>query len=267
MCRNANDGSCLTAAQAAAVQRIYDGARDPKTGAQIAPGNFATMGTEAVNWPGIFVDGPNRPALSSFVSKGVIGSLLYHDSTLDIAKVDVAKAAQDAKRDLAPIINSESPDLRVARQTGRKILQFHGWADPNIPPQYSIEYFEAVRRFLKSDTKDFYRLFLVPGMAHCTGGVGPTNLSGVFTNPVPDDAAHDWLNALERWVEEGVAPERMIGTEFKLDKPLAPYTGPPPGTPIKRTRPLCPYPQVAVYHGQGSPDDAANFSCASPRQH
>lgn len=178
--------------------------------------------------------------------------------------VDVLKAARDAKRRVGPVIDSDNPDLRVAGRMRRRIIQFHGWADPNIPPQFSIEYFEAVQRFLHSDIADFYRLFLVPGMAHCTGGVGPTWLGGFAPFPGPRDPEHDWASALERWVEQGTPPARMIATEYKLDRPLAPFQAIPRGSSVRRTRPLCPYPQVAVYRGRGSVDDAASFRCEAP---
>src|SRR5262249_26898195 len=145
--------SCLTPAQARAIQAIYDGARDRVSGRQLTPGDFGTPGTEAVTWPGIFVDTPAGPAIGSIAGESVIGTLLYHEAKPDVASIDIAKAARDAKSGLAPIINSDNPDLRVARSSGRKILQYHGWADPNVRPQYSIEYFQAVRRFLKTDTK------------------------------------------------------------------------------------------------------------------
>jgi feruloyl esterase len=257
MCRGSSDGSCLTAAQAAAVQSIYDGARDPVTGEQLTPGDFGTMGTEAVTWPGMFLGTSSRDPLIVLANEGVVGTLLYGNPQLDMAMVDVAKASSYAKQKLAPVINSDSPDLRVARRLGRKILQFHGWADPNIRPQYSIEYFEAVQRFLGADTQGFYRLFLVPGMRHCAGGVGPTSLGGGISVPGLEDPQRNWMSALERWVEEGVAPEEMVATEFEADRPPSPVT-------TKRTRPLCPYPQVAVYKGTGSPDSATSFRCQVP---
>jgi hypothetical protein len=267
ICKGTNDRACLTSAQAAAVQRIYDGARDPRTGEQLAPGDFVTMGTESVTWPVILVGKAGGPQIAAIASQAVIGTLLYHDPKLDMAQVDLARAARDAKRELAPIINSDSPDLQTARKLGRKIIQFHGWADPNIPPQYSIAYFEAVQKFLRADTGDFYRLFLVPGMAHCFGGVGPTSLGGIDEFPAAADLDHDWVSALEHWVEDGVAPQRMTATEFEVP-PGIPTTAGPAAASIVRTRPLCPYPQVAVYNGAGSSSDAANFRCAAlPKAH
>ncbi len=86
-------------------------------------------------------------------------------------------------------------------------------------------------------TTDFFRLFMVPGMAHCSGGIGPDQ--------------HDSMTAIINWVEKGKAPDSMEARQIEKGK-------------IVRTRPLCPYPQVARYKGQGSIDDAANFSCVNP---
>jgi feruloyl esterase len=115
-----------------------------------------------------------------------------------------------------------------------------------VPP-LSIQFHEAVARNLEGEDDrgdhktrasiridDFYRLFMVPGMGHCSGGTDPTNF--------------DTLAALEMWVERGIAPDRIIGSHLTNGA-------------VDRTRPLCPYPQEAVYTGRGSIDDAANFVC------
>jgi hypothetical protein len=102
------------------------------------------------------------------------------------------------------------------------------------PPLNSIHYYERVLETVGKDTPDFVRLFLVPGMQHCQGGPGATSFDGVA--------------ALERWVEDGVAPERIIASHTANGV-------------VERTRPLCPYPQAAVYKGKGSTTDAANFAC------
>ncbi len=85
-----------------------------------------------------------------------------------------------------------------------------------------------------------YRLFMVPGMGHCAGGTGPDRF--------------DALKALDAWVETGTPPETIIASRFDA------------AGAIDRTRPLCPYPKVTVYRGEGSTDDAANFSCAASPQ-
>jgi feruloyl esterase len=115
---------------------------------------------------------------------------------------------------------------------------YHGWNDPAISALNSVDYYESVvvaaRRFRAGAAEDFFRLFMVPGMQHCGGGPGTDTF--------------DALGALERWVEEGVAPDRIIAAGA-----------------VDRTRPLCPYPQVARYLGQGSTDDARNFACRRRR--
>jgi feruloyl esterase len=100
------------------------------------------------------------------------------------------------------------------------------------------------------DTSSFVRLFMVPGMQHCGGGPGPNNFGQGATTG--GDPQHDVEAALERWVEQGAAPDQIIATKFK---------GAAPASGVARTRPLCKYPQVAKWSGTGSTDDAANFAC------
>jgi feruloyl esterase len=260
ICPGGGDG-CLTPEQAKAVDRIIEGPRDPKTGAQLAPGVWGTLGAEDRTWPVILTDGPQVQTLGATANKGVIGELVYGDPQLDMTGVDLAQATRDARSRVAPIINSTDPDLSRARALGRKIIHYHGWADPNVAPQYSVDYFEAVQRRM-GPTSGFYRLFMVPGMPHCVGAAGlGANYVGIGGSPVTtprlDDADHDWVSALQRWVEQGVAPDRMIATEFNRD---------PAGVPLstRSTRPICLYPKVAVYKGAGPVTDAASFACKAP---
>jgi feruloyl esterase len=117
-----------------------------------------------------------------------------------------------------------------------KLLLYHGWADQNITPLATINYYNGVAEKLggTKNTMDSMRLFMVPGMGHCRGGEGPDTF--------------DVVGAMEQWVEKGKAPENMIASHNTQGK-------------VDRTRPLCPYPQVAKYKGTGSTDDAANFVC------
>jgi feruloyl esterase len=114
---------------------------------------------------------------------------------------------------------------------------YFGWADPQLNPMMGVEYYEKVVERMGSSTGDFFRLFMVPGMFHCRGGVG----TDVF------DAA----SPLVKWVEAGTAPDRIAASRVVDSK-------------VVRTRPLCSYPQVARYQGSGSIDDAANFTCVRP---
>ena len=145
---------------------------------------------------------------------------------------------------MGPIINNINPDLRAFQANGGKLIQYHGWADPDISPINSINYYQSVVQFMDrdgrglSETKGFYRLFMVPGMFHCNGGPGPNTF--------------DALSALEQWKEKGAAPEQMVATHATNGA-------------VDRTRPLCPYPQEAQWKGTGSTDQADNFACALPR--
>jgi feruloyl esterase len=159
------------------------------------------------------------------------------------------------------VLNSINPDLRSFRDNGGKLIQYHGWADAAISPLSSIEYYESVRAFLSrftdarhanSDPMDFYRLFMIPGMAHCGGGIGPNDF-GNGRSLASADAEHNILSALDTWVESGVAPAKLIGSGKAVNDPAKTLT-----------RPLCPYPQTAHYRGTGDPNGADNFACTTP---
>jgi feruloyl esterase len=148
----------------------------------------------------------------------------------------------DFDRDLATadrkigFVDATSPDLRAFQRNKGKLLMYHGWADPVVPPEDGIAYYEGVARSMGGMDKiaAFFRLFLAPGMGHCGGGPGPNTF--------------DTLGAIDTWVSEGKPPERLIASHATDGK-------------VDRTRPLCPYPQVAHWNGWGSTDDAAQFSC------
>ena len=114
---------------------------------------------------------------------------------------------------------------------------YFGWADTALNPLMGIDYYEKVHARFASETSEFFRLFMIPGMAHCRGGVGTDEF--------------DAFTPLVEWVEKGVAPKQILASQMQGDK-------------VVRTRPLCTYPMVAKYDGTGSPDDAKNFDCAQP---
>ena len=133
-------------------------------------------------------------------------------------------------------INALDPNLKAFIDRGGKLIQYHGWADPQISPSSSTQYYTRVVEALGGAARvhGSYRLFMAPGMGHCGGGAGPNTF--------------DMVAALEQWVEERKAPDQVIASRS--------------GGAVDRTRPLCPYPQVAVYKGSGSTDDAASFACS-----
>jgi feruloyl esterase len=192
---------------------------------------------------------------NTFFSHVVFENLKWDYQTLNF-DTDVKLADEKAK----PVLNSNSADLRPFRDRGGKLIQYHGWGDAAIPPLSSIDYYEQVTSFLTRNRAsrakagavgEFYRLFMVPGMGHCAGGPGANNFGNTGALSSPPDPDHDIVSALERWVEKGAAPVKIIATGYVE------------GNPAKGviTRPLCPYPTVAHWKGTGSTDDAANFEC------
>ena len=153
------------------------------------------------------------------------------------------------------VIGTDDPDLSGFRGYGGKMITYHGWADPLIFPQGSIDYFNrvvAANGGLKR-VQEFDRLFMVPGMNHCLGGARAVNFGQSLVVPVSLDPEHDAILALQRWVEEGVAPDMLIAT---TDQPLATHAAENPTQPAAFTRPLCPYPAEAHYKGAGDPTNA-----------
>ncbi len=146
----------------------------------------------------------------------------------DLDKIQATRVALDAV----------DPDLTRFKSRGGKIVSYYGWADPALNPLMGVNYYERVLEKMGTSTPDFYRLFMVPGMSHCQGGIGTD--------------AFDPVTPLVEWVEKGVAPSSLPASRLVEGKAV-------------RTRPLCPYPAVAVYKGSGSLDDAANFTCTVPK--
>jgi feruloyl esterase len=137
------------------------------------------------------------------------------------------------------ILSPLDPDLRPFKSNGGKLLMYHGWADPAISAYGTLAYYEKARGIVggQEQMDAFARLYLIPGMHHCSGGPGPNQF--------------DMLTPLENWVEKGIPPAQVVARsrmEGRLD----------------RTRPLCPHPQVARYAGTGSIEDAASFRCELP---
>jgi feruloyl esterase len=268
-CTGADSNACLVPDQVETLQALYTGPKNPRTGEQIFPG-LVLSGTEALpmNWP-LWVIGmaPGQSAQASFGSS-YYRDVVFERSDWDVAEMDFDRAVAVSDEKAAPVLDATNPDLRSFRARGGKLLQYHGWSDAAIAAPTSIAYYDAVRAFLASvpdprsaatELEDFYRLFMVPGLAHCSGGVGPVQFGNDANDfgavPGSADPERDVFSALERWVEQGVPPEHLIGS------------GPSPLDPARTlTRPLCPYPREAQYNGSGDPDAASSFSCVAPAQ-
>jgi hypothetical protein len=245
-CSAGTDGAdCLTAAQAAAIAKVYDG--PVSNGKPFFPG--FEPGSEAV-MPGFFGGGTSSGWMNMIVSAqpdGKPADFGLAENTMRYLvhkppKPDYDYKTFDYDRDIhllddwGKLADAKNPDLSKFKKRGGKLLMTYGWADSILQPMMGVNYYEQAVAKNGPDTIDFFRLFMVPGMAHCAGGSGPS--------------AIDYLGAIDRWVETGKAPERLTASN-------------PPNQSV-RTRPLCPHPQVAKYKGQGSSDDEKNFSCAAP---
>lgn len=224
---NGNDGpSCLTAAQVETMREVYGGVRDPRTGKQVFPG-FEPGSEMQV---GLLMSGPEPfPVATSYMR-----DLVFKDRQWDFKTFDYGKDPAAARAAAASVLDVPSDGLGKFFDAGGKLLLSHGWSDGLIPSRNTVRLDEQLTSKLGAKTAaKAVRLFMVPGMGHCGGGDGPF----VF----------DALSVIDTWVEKGDAPERIVVSE-------------PPGKPAM-TRPLCPYPQVAQYTGEGSTDEAANFQC------
>jgi feruloyl esterase len=235
-CKGSNTDDCLTTEQVGAVIKVYDGLKSPRTGELIFSG--WPRGSEAFgenpfqSWRQYLINPPEPPRI------GVFRYFLFHDPAWQLRSLDYDRDLAYALERL-PHLHAMDTNLAPFKQRGGKLIAYAGWVDPVVPPQDNVAYYEAVAKTLGGyeATRDFFRLFMAPGMGHCTGGPGPNQF--------------DALGALERWVEKGEAPDTILAT-VSVDG-------------VTRSRPLCPYPQVARYRGTGSTDEAASFACVAPK--
>lgn len=236
----ADDSTCFTAAQIGALEKIYSDVIS--NGQRFFPG--WPVGAEVAGpngrsgWDNWIVNEKGQPTISvgfgesffrylAFPEKNAKYELTSFDFDQDVKKLEWIHGVLDAT----------DADLNSFKKRGGKLLMYYGWSDPALNAQMGVEYYESVLAKMGATTPEFFRLFMVPGMFHCGGGIGCSSF--------------DKLTPLIQWVERGTAPERLIGARVANGK-------------TDRTRPLCPYPQVAKYKGSGSTDDAANFTCQQP---
>jgi feruloyl esterase len=246
-CAAGTDGAdCLTPAQAEAIGKIYSG--PTSNGKPFFPGFMP--GSEAV-MAGLFGGGSGSGWLNVIVTTqpdGKPADFNLAENTMrylvfNPPKPDYDYKAFDFDRDIHLLdawsskADAKNTDLSKFHKRGGKLLMTAGWADSILQPMASVNYYEQAAAKNGPATADFFRLFMVPGMAHCAGGIGPDR--------------HDPMTAMVNWVEKDKAPASMVASRVVDNQ-------------VTRTRPLCPYPQVARYSGQGSIDDAANFRCVAP---
>jgi feruloyl esterase len=234
---NKRDPRCLSAAEARAAALLYDGPRDPKGGERLTAGG-PQFGSE-LGWAGVFVPtSEGSPLLSAQIAKEALDVVFEpadRPASLAALRFDHATFALLRKRH--PLLDATQPDLQAFIQRGGKLILWHGWSDPHISPINTIAYHQALQATLGfGQTQAFARLYLLPGVAHCAGGEGPSVV--------------DFLTPMMDWVERGREPDRI---EVKSA----------PGATV-RARPAFPYPAVAKLQAGGDPNRAEAFLAGPP---
>ncbi len=232
---------CVTAAEVTALQAVYGDLlvngvprfRGFPVGAEVAaPG----PGGARSGWDPWIVRADGQQTISQSFMETFFKNMVTPGREVDWTTLEPAKALEQL-RTISTLLDATDPDLARFRARGGKILMYFGWADPALNPMMGVGYYERVREAMGPTTPDFFRLFMMPGVFHCAGGPGPDR--------------SNMMTTLVNWVEHGTAPDRIVATKRQGDKDT-------------RSRPLCPYPQVAKYDGKGPVDAAASFACAAP---
>ena len=249
LCRGPESDSCLTATQMAALTKVYTGPRNSK-GEQVFPGYSPGGEAEPGGWAA-WITGAAPQQAAMFLFGTQFFRHMVYDTAWDFRTFQVDRDTKAADDRMSSMLNSTDADLKRFKDRGGKLILYHGWSDAAIPAQSTIDYYQTVvHKMGAGDSASFVRLYMVPGVQHCGGGSGTDSFGA---GAAEGDAQHDMGRALEHWVEDGVAPEKIIATKYK--------TGSNPASGVVRTRPLCPFPQVARWKGSGTTDDAANFVC------
>jgi feruloyl esterase len=246
VCSAGADGAdCLTPAQASAIAKIYSGPMSNGKpffpgfmpgSEQLVPGQG---GNVASSWSGAIIPAqPNAKPADFNLAEGIMKYLVLDppNPDYDAMTFDYDKAAATVAR-WSKLADAKDADLSKFHKRGGKLIMTYGWADQILQPLMGVRYYESIVA-KDRNAANYARLFMAPGMTHCAGGLGPDR--------------NDAVSAVIDWVEKGKAPEQIIASKMTDGK-------------IVRTRPLCPYPQVARYQGQGSIDEAANFKCEAPK--
>ena len=226
---------CLTTAKVTTLKAIYAPLRD-ETGKVVDQGLFPGVRTRP---------GPPPPLLLELFGQGV-----HNDPNWSPAGFSIVDDVSAVYR-MQPELRANNPDLSGLKARGGKLIIYNGWSDPSVIAQQALAYYGAVQKKMGPQTASFTRLYMAPGVFHCRGGPGPDAFGGSGVPSPTPDPDHDLLMALVAWVEQGRAPERIIASKVENGR-------------VVRTRPLCPYPAVARYRGQGSTDEAASFECRVP---
>jgi feruloyl esterase len=239
-----DDAGCLTKAQAAGIKQVYAGPMSKgkpyffgfMPGAEVAGTPFTGIGTVKSQWDQWLIGRDGGPSIQLVFAEAFLKYAAYPAPPNPSATLAEFDFDRDPERmgEVRALLNADDPDLAAFRQRGGRMIMYHGWADTALSPLMSIDYYQRALAATGPDTDRFFRLFMVPGMAHCRGGIGTDKF--------------DAITALIRWVENGQAPAQIPAARVTNGR-------------VDRYRPLCPFPQQAIYDGRGSVDEAASYKC------
>jgi feruloyl esterase len=256
LCKDAETDKCLTGAQVTALKELYAGAHD-SAGKLVFPGYLPGSEAGPGGWaPWITGLAPGKSLMFAF-GTGYFSNMVYAKPDWDYKTFKVDDGLKLATEKTAQALNATDPNLKPFGKRGGKLILYHGWNDPAISALSTVDYYKNVMHATgERNAESFVRLYMVPGVQHCSGGPGPDTFGQFGWRPgmETDDPQHDMYTALEQWVEKGTAPEKLIAVK---------YAGEGAARRETMTRPLCAYPKVAKYKGTGETSDAANFVCVA----
>lgn len=240
LCDGKEKHDCLTTEKVTALKRIYQGATNPRTGDPIYPG--PAMGGEMAQagdpgWIDVMDDKP------FFLAMATLKNFAFNNDNYQWRDFDFDQDVDLTNAKFSTIFNAINPDISNFDKRGGKLIMYHGWSDAGVTPGNTINYYESLIAYqgkstgstdAHADTAEYARLYMMPGVGHCEGNIGPD--------------AVDYMSAIVAWVEKGHAPKKLISRKIIDGKETM-------------SRPICPYPQKAVYKGKGDTNKAGNFEC------
>jgi feruloyl esterase len=227
LCKAGDDADCLTKAQVESAKFMTSPLKDPKTGKTLFD-RYLIPGSE-LGWATLGGPEPLGLALSG------LRNIVFGDRSWDYHTMELTADVDRTVNSDKGLMATNNPNLQPFFDRGGKLLMYHGWSDPQVTPLNSVSYYKDVLKTVGNGSAGkSIALFMVPGMNHCSGGPGTDTF--------------DKVKVMEDWVEKGIAPKKIVASHSTNGV-------------VDKTRPLCPYPQVARYNGSGDMNDAVNFSC------